>query len=178
MPFLNRFKGATGVLLAGWQANGIVTFRTGFPFNLNGGNLNNSGESRPDRIADGRLGSEASRQKWFDPTAFSRTECNIPRRPELCHYGNAGDGILNTPGAQNFDLSLYKNWTLTGLGEAGRLQFRAELFNTLNNPQFGQPNGIGWATQDSVIPDALRMGEIRSLRQSMRIIQFGLKVYF
>ncbi len=178
MPFLNRFRGPAGVLLAGWQANGIVTFRTGFPFNLNGGNLNNSGESRPDRIADGRLGSEATRQKWFDPTAFSRTECNIPRRPELCHYGNAGDGILNTPGAQNFDLSLYKNWKLTGLGEAGRLQFRAELFNTLNTPQFGQPNGIGWATQDSVIPDALRMGEIRSLRQSMRIIQFGLKVYF
>ena len=96
--------------------------------------------------------------------------------PGLHAQHPAQTGVM--PGAQTFDLSLYKNWKLTGLGEAGRLQFRAELFNTLNTPQFGQPNGIGWATQDSVIPDALRMGEIRSLRQSMRIIQFGLKVYF
>ena len=178
MPFLNRFKGPAGFLIAGWQANGIVTMRTGFPFNLGGGNLNNGGESRPDRVADGRLESAASRQKWFDPTAFRRTDCNIPRRPELCHYGNMGDGSLTTPGARNFDLSLYKNWKLKPLGDAGRFQFRAEFFNTFNTPQFGQPNGIGWATLDSVVPDNPRMGEIRSLRLPMRIIQFGAKVYF
>ncbi len=178
MPFLNRFKGPAGAVLAGWQANGIVTLRSGFPFNMNGGNLNNGGESRPDRIGDGRLGGEAARQKWFDPTAFSRTDCNLPRRPDLCRYGNSGDGVLNTPGARNFDLSLYKNWKLTPLGDAGRLQFRVEFFNTFNTPQFGQPNGIGWTTLDSIIPDAPRMGEIRSLRQPMRIIQFGAKVYF
>ncbi|MGA2864578.1 MAG: hypothetical protein ABSF95_08820 [Verrucomicrobiota bacterium] len=37
---------------------------------------------------------------------------------------------------------------------------------------------IGWATQDSVIPDSTRMGEIRSLRLPMRIIQFGMKLHF
>jgi hypothetical protein len=178
MPFLNRFHGVPRVLLAGWQANGIVTLRTGFPFNLNGGNLNNSGESRPDRIADGRLGSSATRQRWFDPTAFRRTDCNIPGRADLCHYGNAGDGILTSPGARNFDLSTYKNWRIRPLGEAGKLQFRAELFNAFNTPQFGQPNGISWSSLDSVVPDGVRDGEIRSLRLPMRIIQFALKIYF
>jgi hypothetical protein len=178
MPFLNRFRGVPGVFLAGWQTNGIITLRTGFPFNVTGGNLNNGGESRPDRVADGRLGSAATRERWYDPTAFRRTDCNIPRRPDLCHYGSAGDGILTTPGARNFDLSLYKNWRLAPLGEAARLQLRVESFNTFNTPQFGQPNGLGWASLDSVIPDSPRVAEIRSLRVPMRIIQFGAKVYF
>ncbi|MFN0169816.1 MAG: TonB-dependent receptor domain-containing protein [Bryobacteraceae bacterium] len=178
MPFLNHFKGVPGFFLAGWQSNGVVTMRTGFPFNLGGGNLNNSGSSRPDRVADGRLGSNASRQRWFDPTAFRRNDCNIPRRADLCHYGSSGDGVLTTPGARNFDLSLYKNWKLPVLGEGGRFQFRAEFFNAFNTPMFGQPNGISFATLDSIVPDGPRDGEIRSLRQPMRIIQFGAKIYF
>ncbi len=178
MPFLNRFKGVAGALLAGWQTNGIISLRTGFPFSVAGGNLNTGGGTRPDRVADGRLGDAANREKWFDPTAFRRTECNIPNRAELCHYGNAGPGILTSPGQRNFDLSLYKNWRLAAISEAARLQFRGEFFNAFNTPQFGVPNGIGWVTADSVIPDGVRMGEIRNLRLPMRVIQFGLKLYF
>jgi len=37
---------------------------------------------------------------------------------------------------------------------------------------------LGYATNDSIIPDAPRTGEIRSLRQPMRLFQFGLKLYF
>ena len=64
------------------------------------------------------------------------------------------------------------------LGEAGRLQFRVEAFNAFNTPQFGAPNGLGWVSQDSIVPDAPRVGEIRNLRQPMRIFQFGIKLYF
>ncbi|MGH9842501.1 MAG: TonB-dependent receptor domain-containing protein [Blastocatellia bacterium] len=178
MPFLNRFKGVAGAFLAGWQTNGIISLRTGFPFSVGGGNLNTGGGTRPDRVADGRLGDAATREKWFDPTAFRRTECNIPNRADLCHYGNAGPGILTSPGQRTFDLSVYKNWRMAAISEVTRLQFRAEFFNAFNTPQFGQPNGIGWVTSDSIIPDAPRMGEIRGLRLPMRVIQFGLKLYF
>jgi hypothetical protein len=76
------------------------------------------------------------------------------------------------------DLSLLKNWKAPKLGETGKLQFRAEAFNAFNTPQFGQPNGIGFASSASIIPNAAQQGEIRSLRTSMRILQFGLKLYF
>jgi len=178
MPFLNRFKGVAGAVLAGWQTNGILTFRTGFPFNPGAGtSLNTGGDVYPDRAADGRLGSAATREKWFDPTAFRRVDCNIGR-PDLCHYGNTGQGSLVSPGAQNLDLSVYKNWKMGFISEQSRLQFRAEFFNALNTPQFGLPNGIGFADAVSVIPNAARMGEIRRLRLPMRVIQFGMKFYF
>ena len=178
LPF---FKGAGGFAksaFGGWQASGIITLRTGFPFTPNGGTLNTGSGSRPDRVADGRLGDAATRKLWFDPTAFRRTECNIPSRPDLCHYGNAGNGILVTPGSQNLDMSIGKNWKIPQLGEQGRLQFRGEAFNALNTPQFGLPNNLGWVGPDSIVPDAPRVGEIRSLRNSMRIFQVALKLYF
>jgi hypothetical protein len=74
-----------------------------------------------------------------------------------------------------FDLSLGKNWPIKALGEAGRLQFRAEGFNVFNTPQFGVPNGLSYVGLDSLVPDGPRVGEIRSLRQPMRIFQFGVK---
>jgi hypothetical protein len=115
---------------------------------------------------------------WYDPTAFRRTDCNIQNHPELCHYGNTATDVLISPGLKTLDLSMGKNWAFKPLGERGRLQFRAEVFNTFNTPQFGVPNGLGYATNDSIIPDAPRVGEIRNLRQPMRIFQFGLKLYF
>ncbi|HZT28853.1 MAG TPA: TonB-dependent receptor [Bryobacteraceae bacterium] len=175
MPFLNRFHGPAGFFLAGWQLNGIITLHTGFPFTLTqGGDLNTGGTVFPDRVADGRLASP-SRALWFDPSAFTRVTCNIPGRPDLCRYGDAGKGILTSPGQRNLDASLFKNFVMH---ERFRMAFRAEMFNTFNTPYFNQPNGIGFVGVNTLVPNAPRMGEVRSLRSPMRIIQFGLKFYF
>ena len=64
------------------------------------------------------------------------------------------------------------------MGERFSLQFRSEFFNAFNTPYFGQPNNIGFASANSIVPDAAQMGEIRSTRTPMRIIQFGLKLFF
>ncbi len=178
MPFLNRFKGIPGAFLAGWQTNGVLTVRTGFPFTLAGGNLNTGGFTLPDRVADGRLGDRAGRQLWYDITAFRRTECNIVGRQDLCHYGNAAMDAINAPGGQVLDFSVFKNWKLPFLGDQGRIQLRSEFFNLMNHPNFGQPNGISFATTSSVIPDGVRNGEVRGLRNPMRVIQFAAKIYF
>jgi hypothetical protein len=178
MPFLNRFKGAAGAVLAGWQVNGIISLHTGYPFGVSGGNLNTGSGTRPDRIGNPRLGSKATRQQWFDPTAFQRTDCNIPSRPDLCHFGNSPNDALVSPGMRNMDLSVYKNWRIPPLGEAARVQFRVEAFNSTNSPHFGMPVGIGFVSPNAVVPDAAQQGQILSLLSPMRILQLGLKVYF
>jgi hypothetical protein len=178
MPFLNRFKGVAGTLFAGWQANGIITLHTGYPFGLTGGNLNTGSGTRPDRIALGRLGSQATRQQWFDPSAFQRVDCNIPGRLDLCHFGNAPNDALISPGMRNLDGSIYKNWRIPQLGEAARVQFRVEAFNSTNSPHFGAPVGIGFVSPVAVKPDGPNQGQILNLLSPMRTLQLGLKIYF
>lgn len=161
-------------ILGGWQSNGILSMRTGFPFTVGGGTLNTGGGGRPDRIADGRL-EEPTRAKMFDPLAFRRVTCNIPGRQDLCHFGTAGVNILEAPAQHNLDFSFFKNFSVK---ERYKVQFRSELFNAFNTPYFGQPNGIGFSTNDSIVPDGTRMAEVRGQRTPMRIIQFGLKFFF
>jgi hypothetical protein len=179
IPFGKSLHGVLGAVLKGWQTNGILSLRSGFPFSVTvpAGDLNTGNDGspvRPDRLKDGRL-DNPTRQLWYDPTAFQRVTCNIPSRQDLCHYGNAGRNILVSPGQRTLDASAFKNFLIT---ERVHVQFRGEFFNALNTPFFGQPNNLGFVSATSVVPDGPRVGEIRSLRTPMRIIQFGLKLYF
>jgi hypothetical protein len=176
IPFGRNLKGFPAALLKGWQTNGIVTLRSGFPFTPTvGADLNTGGaDIRPDRLASGAL-ENPSRQLWFNPSAFQRVTCLIPSRLDLCHFGNSGRNILDTPGQRNLDVSGFKDFRIT---ERYSVQFRAEFFNALNTPYFGAPNNLSFAGLNSIVPDGPRVGEIRSLRTNMRIVQFALKLYF
>jgi hypothetical protein len=164
-------------IVGGWQTNGVLSLRTGFPFEVRGipTDLNvGDSRSRPDMVGDARL-SNATRKLWYNPQAFSRNTCDIPERLDLCHIGSAGYNVLDSPGQRNLDFSLYKNFSVT---ESVRVQFRSEFFNAFNTPYFGSPRGISYSNNTQLTPDGTRDGEIRSLRTPMRIIQFGLKLFF
>jgi carboxypeptidase family protein/TonB-dependent receptor-like protein len=170
-----NLPGFTKHIIGGWQTNGILSIRSGFPFNVTQGSDLNTGQSvRPDRIADGEL-DNPTRALWFDPQAFRRVTCNIPGRQDLCRFGTAGYNILEGPGQRNVDFGISKNFPFH---ERYSVQFRTEFVNAFNTPYFGDPNGIGFATTNSLVPDGTRMGELRSLRNPMRVIQFGLKFSF
>ena len=162
-------------IVGGWQTNGVLSLRSGFPFTVTqGGDLNTGGPVRPDRLRDGKL-EDPTRKLWFDTQAFQRVTCNLPNRQDLCHLGSAGYNILDSPGQVGLDFSMYKNFQIN---ERFKLQFRSEFFNATNTPYFGQPNNIGFSSINTIVPDAARQGEVRSLRTAMRIIQFGLKLSF
>jgi hypothetical protein len=119
--------------------------------------------------------SNPDRKLWYNPAAFQRVTCDIPSRQDLCHFGNAGYNVLDAPGQTSMDFGLFKNFAIT---ERMKIQFRSEFFNAFNTPYFNQPNGISFATTNTIAPSGSRDGEIRSTRQDMRVIQFGLKLSF
>ena len=176
MPGSN-LPGALKHVIGGWQSNGIVSLRTGFPFTLRGsrGDLNVREESpRPDIVGEPRSGNQ-NRKQWYRPEAFQRVTCRIPERQDLCRFGTFGYNVLDSPGQRRVDFGLFKNFQLT---ERYRLQFRSEYYNALNTPYFRDPSGISFSSTDVLTPDGSRVGEIRGTRQDMRIIQFGLKLSF
>ncbi len=148
---------------ADWQLNGITTIRDGHPFTpVMSVSSANTGAARPNRIADGSLpADQRSINDWFNLAAFTT--------PAQYNYGNSGRNIIYSPGATNFDFSIFKRYGLRRLGEAGQLQVRFEGFNVMNHPQFGQPNA-NISTAGA--------GTITVLANSMRQLQAGLKVIF
>ncbi len=188
LPKLSNSNGFLRTVLGGWQTNGVLTFRTGFPFTVNQGAITNTANVtvRPNRIADGSISNPTVNQ-WFNPDAFTIVSCQDTSLPELCRYGDAGQGILEGPGAKIVDFSLFKNFTIT---ERFRLQFRSEFYNLFNTPQFSRPGnslqtsanflprrnasgGIDYPSQANI---SRGPGAITSTVSPNRQIQFGLKL--
>jgi hypothetical protein len=158
MAHPNRFAEA---LLGGWNFRGITTFETGLPFSPslnNTANLNSDMSTRPDLIGNPYAGINQSRNSWFNPAAYAA--------PGLYLFGTAGNNSLRGPNLFQMDLSLDKSFVMA---EKYRLEFRWEVFNSLNRTNLALPvtaidNGAAGIIQDITSP--------------MRNMQFGLHLTF
>jgi hypothetical protein len=166
--YLGNVTGAPDRLISGWQVNGIITVQSGFPFTpLVGFNQSGNGDSRaPDRVSVNpnfsgpmTLGKPG---RWYDPNAFLL--------PPPGTYGNAGRDILFGPGEAEFDASVFKNFRIT---EKAAVQFRGEIFNLFNRPNFGLPIISTFTSAGGISPSA---GLITYTATTSRQIQFGLKL--
>ena len=160
--FGTNLPAAVQDIVGGWQLGGIVQFQSGFPFTPTMGapdpaNVGGTYARRPNRTASGEI-EDWTVERYFDVTAFA-----VPAQYTI---GNSGRNILRGLGIANLDLSMFKNVTF---GEQYRLQFRWEMFNALNTPQFLNPN----TTTDIGGPG----GRITSARDP-RLMQLALKLYF
>ena len=184
-PFQFQQKAARW-LLAGWTANGIGTFRSGEPFtgrvgrnqsnngdrwspdrpNLNPGYSNDptSGVTKGCTTASGatipaglKLGTP---DLWYDPCAFSR--------PAAGTYGNLARNTITGPGLINVDFSADKNFKPN---DRVNVQFRAEIFNLLDQAHFYAPGFNVFAGS---------AGHISRVISSPggRLTQLGVKIVF
>jgi hypothetical protein len=171
-PFFRTGPRITRLLLGGWQIAPIWTAYTGAYLTPGNFNVQNTG-ARPDVLRNPNLSrGERTIDRWFDTEAIQNA---TPGR-----FGNAGKGIIQGSGVNNWDVNLAKNFHFT---ERHRLQFRAELFNAFNHAQFDDP-----VLQPLVRDTAGRVlnpsaGKVTSasdfgFRQTERVIQFGLKYNF
>jgi hypothetical protein len=76
--------------------------------------------------------------QWYNVSMFDL--------PALGQLGNAGRTLFNGPDLREVDLSINKDTKAGFLGEAGQIEFRAELFNLFNHPNFGMPGSTSAGT--------------------------------
>ncbi|HKE84730.1 MAG TPA: carboxypeptidase-like regulatory domain-containing protein [Vicinamibacterales bacterium] len=154
--------GVPGAILGGWQISAIVNKSSGFPRDPTvGTDIPNTGAQtyRPNLVSgqDPNDGPKTV-QQWFNTAAFVR---NDPFT-----YGNAGRNIVIGPGIFTTDMSLIRNFRMSG---ARSFQFRLEAFNAFNQPVWGDPN-MSMASP--------LYGTINTTRTPMRELQLGVKFSF
>jgi carboxypeptidase family protein len=146
----------------GWQLAAIVQSQSGNPVNIVTSNSTLNGVPntvRPDVIAPIRITGTV--EQWFDPSAFVAVD----------RLGNLGRNVVIGPAFHNTDLSLSKNARL----QACELQFRVDVFDVFNHPNFGPPgNIVGSPSFGRITRTRLPTGEGGSSRQ----IQLALKLSF
>jgi hypothetical protein len=100
--------------------------------------------------------------QWFNTTCFAP--------PPQWGFGSESrvDATLRQDGIENFDFAIFKRTTF-GPGERMNVEFRTEIFNLFNHPQFAAPN----TTQ--VSPN---FGVVTATLGNPRLLQFGLKFAF
>ena len=111
---------------------------------------------RPNVLTNPNL-PNPSATEWFNTSAFAISPYGT--------FGNEGRNIVQGPGLQEWDFSLFKN---IPIHESKSLQFRAEFFNVFNHANFRLPdNDISSPT----------FGEISESLPG-RQVQLALKFYF
>jgi hypothetical protein len=149
----------------GWRASGNFIAQSGAPFTINLstandpaniGLVNGNNLERPNVTGNPNDGPKTPGQ-WFNTSAFST--------PAAFTFGNTPRNNVIGPDLVNLDVSLQKE---EALRESIKMQFRFDVFDVLNHPNFNLPNRIyGTSTFGSV-----------SNAQDPRELQFALKLIF
>jgi hypothetical protein len=140
-PWTNRFL---TIPLRGWSLQSVVLASSAPPVDVLNTSLgvfsNNFTTVRPDivpgvpfYIFDSAL--PAGRE--FNKAAFVNPPLD-PNTHKPLRQGDLARNALRGFGATQWDFAIHREFPI---GETVKLQFRAELFNVLNHPNFGQPSG-------------------------------------
>jgi hypothetical protein len=177
--------------LNGWWFSSIVSEQSGYPFTPSLGVIRSFTNDRS-MVDRPNLGANydpstviiGSPSQWFNPAMFAV-------QPDGT-YGNSPRSALIGPGLRNVDFSAVKDTKARFLGEQGNVEFRYEVFNALNHPNFSAPNQTVWSPGSAganglggpitatggTFPAFSKAGQITSTANRSRQMQLALKVIF
>lgn len=171
--------GPAAWLLGNWETNGVYTFYSGHPFQINENDGNHNSildpygytTATPDQVAKPRVVGDPD--CWFFAAKDSACAAKAPGGATDAYVttavgaiGNVGRNPLRGPHIDVLDASLLRNFPIA---EGWNIQARWEVFNLTNTPEFGQPNGN--ITSGGV-------SSITSLAGDPRVMQFALRLSF
>lgn len=159
-------------VLGGWQLAGITSISSGPPVPRISVDTNAFRRgNRANQVGDPGAGGQSGRF-WFNPAAYEP--------PADGAYGNSTRAPFRQPGRHQWDLTLSKNWYMSG---RSRVQLRADFINAFNHTQWlsdALANGLDNTCTSSLTTCQApgdRFGQVIETR-APREIQLGLKFYW
>ena len=156
--------------LGGWRLTGVFQAHSGIPFTPTVGTADGSNSQAaqcycgyswfPNVVGSPKL-AHPSISEWFNTAAFAV--------PSADTFGDARRNMLRGPDWRDVDFSLGKTfWLGEWDGKDYHMEVRADAFDSLNNPNFGQPSaGVGVAG-----------GGVITSANTSRQLQIGARVSF
>jgi len=165
LPFASKSNGWLHRTVGGWRASGNFIAQSGAPFTINLssandpaniGLVNGNNLELPNVNGNPNNGPKTS-QQWFTTSAFSV--------PGAFTFGNTPRNNVIGPALVDLDASLQKEAVVR---ESIKVQFRFDVFNMLNHPNFNLPGRIFGSSTFGTLTSA----------QDPRELQFALKLMF
>jgi len=144
----------------GWSLNAIALLQSGMPVTVTQATNNNAfagfSLQRPNQVSSPALpAAQRKPSEFFNTGAFSAAGQFV--------LGTASRNPVRGPAYRDLDTALVKHTRITEKTDA---EFRAEIFNITNTPDFGQPNGSFGAPA---------FGTITTTSAEERVVQFALR---
>ena len=193
-------RGVVNQVLGGWTINSIFTFQSGEPFAVRSGSFTANGnhESRAGvqipvkaqlQELPGVVGPVLFKPVGINPVTGQPFTCGLDPSQTFClpapGQNGAGRNIFTASNYWNLDLGFIKTFQLT---ERFKVQFRMEMFNALNHPNFDNPRDASVGSPSirssvfaqtccaTVAPPSTQT--VVQTGESARVIQFAMKLQF
>jgi hypothetical protein len=164
LPIFKRRGDLLGKVAGSWQIGAIATFQNGpsltptsYGVSFAGSHANLLGNPNLPR-------GERTIDRWFDVSKLAN--------PAPGQLGNAGKGVIRGSGNNKWDLIISK---FLKIAERHQVEFRAELFNAFNHPQFDDPVVT---PGNNPLAGKITSASDFGFTQTERVIQLGLKYSF
>jgi carboxypeptidase family protein/TonB-dependent receptor-like protein len=151
---------------SGWEVGTFINARSGLPVDIIlPNNPNESTFVRPNLVpgVSIRPAGFSVPGNQFNPNAFAAAPAGT--------FGDLPRNFGRGPGFTQFDFSVIKN---TQVNERLRIQFRAELFNIFNHPNFTNPDGdlldATFGQSTSTIGSLVGIGAARQVQLALKLL--------
>jgi hypothetical protein len=166
-----NLSGVSNAVIGGWTANLIAYLSTGVPIaSPTSGVPVPYFNQRSDLACDPSKGAPHTAAMWFNYSCFA-----VPASPFVAGTAPAYLDHVRTMGANDFDLSAYKNFTF---GKERDLRFDVSAYNLANRKQFAMPGTSDITTVQTQPSQAAVFGQVTTTVNQPRQFQFGSRFTF
>lgn len=132
-----QWNAVSKAILGGWSVTTNVIARSGLPFDVR---YDQTDPVFGYNVANRRMDLVSGQPIWiYDPSVAGHRKLNLAAfaPPAPGTYGTLGRNALRGFSAWQSDFGLHRNF---GLTERLKMEFRAEMFNVFNHPNFANPD--------------------------------------
>jgi len=163
--FLSHDSLIVDEIIGGWKYSQTAIIYSGFPVTINAGSNNaytNNKTQRANFVQKFNIVGRSLNNWWGTDATLGSNGTAAFSQPTIGTYGNSKVGTLSAPGYRQFDMSLFKTFTIY---KQQKLAFRVNMYNMSNTASWSNPGNTEGSSS---------FGAITGVRNPQRQMELAL----